>query len=155
MVTQGDLDTNEKNSYSEYVDFTNNMDKESASYYYCVAMAQNVLGGEYSFRSVGNIHIPDTDAPTLQVGGSVTGSSGSGNYFRYHGTLTLTFDDNLYWLPTNGNIAEIMPVFNRASDGTTGYSLLHIWAATGRSFLPKRMEPNPRRIFQSTIRMSE
>ena len=51
----------------EQVDFTSAMqqDQENATYFYCLATAQNVLGSGYSFKAVENVHIPDTEPPAL------------------------------------------------------------------------------------------
>ena len=43
---------------------------------------------------------------------------------RYHGTLTLTFDDLLYWVNNDGDAETITPVHNAAADGKRYKSLI-------------------------------
>lgn len=119
---------------SQSVDFTNNMNDISVTRYYCLAAARNTLGSEYSFKAVSDVHVPDTTPPVLtNIGGAVTGSGGEDPFKRYYGTLTLTFDDLLYWINDQGDTDAMMPVFDRPSDGSTGYSLLaHLGGAASK-----------------------
>ncbi len=91
-------------------DFTRNMDPVSGTNYYCIATAQNVLGGECSFKAVSNVHIPDNTPPVLQDPG---GNGKKQNNGTYTGTLELTFDEILYWIPPSGDTKEICYVANR------------------------------------------
>ena len=116
MVTEKDQ--------SESVDFTNDMNEVSGTLYYCLAAARNVLGGEYSFKAVSDVHIPDTETPTLTVSSVNNGSSGKPPYVRYHGSLTLNFNEPLYWLPESGDPEGLKPVYNRSDDSKTGHALL-------------------------------
>ena len=93
-------------------DFTSNMDPVSGTNYYCIATAKNVLGGEYSFKAVSNVHIPDYTPPVLQDPGGNGKMSSSGTYF---GDLELTFDEILYWIPASGETKDICYVVNRNS----------------------------------------
>lgn len=91
-------------------DFTSNMDPVSGTNYYCIATAKNVLGGEYSFKAVSNVHIPDNTPPVLQDPGGNGKKQSNGTY---SGTLELTFDEILYWIPPSGDTKEICYVANR------------------------------------------
>lgn len=93
-------------------DFTSNMDPVSGTNYYCIATAQNVLGGECSFKAVSNVHIPDNTPPVLQDPG---GNGKKQNNGTYTGTLELTFDEILYWIPPSGDTKEICYVANRTA----------------------------------------
>ena len=93
-------------------DFTSAMNDESATYYYCVATAKNVLGGQYAFKAVENVHIPDETPPTLEEPGGIGRPTASG----YSGTLTLTFSETLYYLPDDGNTKNIAYVVNSNAD---------------------------------------
>ena len=70
-VTTGSLET--EMAQIEFVDFTNAMqsgEAANATYFYCLATAQNALGSGYSFKAVENVHIPDTEPPiSLQWAG--------------------------------------------------------------------------------------
>ena len=96
-------------------DFTSNMDPVSGTNYYCIATAKNVLGGEYSFKAVSNVHIPDYTPPVLQDPGGNGKMSSSGTYF---GDLELTFDEILYWIPASGETKDICYVVNRNSSAS-------------------------------------
>ena len=93
-------------------DFTSNMDPVSGTNYYCIATAKNVLGGEYSFKAVSNVHIPDNTPPVLQDPGGNGKMSSNKTYF---GDLELTFDEILYWIPASGETKDICYVVNRNS----------------------------------------
>lgn len=94
------------------MDFTSNMDPVSGTNYYCIATAKNVLGGEYSFKAVSNVHIPDNTPPVLQDPGGNGKMSSNKTYF---GDLELTFDEILYWIPASGETKDICYVVNRNS----------------------------------------
>ena len=92
-------------------DFTKDMDPQSATNYYCIAVAKNVLGGEYAFKAVGNVHIPDTTPPTL----TVPGADGikDVNTGTYSGTLTLVFSEVVYWVPEDRDTSKICAVVEK------------------------------------------
>lgn len=96
-------------------DFTSNMDPVSGTNYYCIATAKNVLGGEYSFKAVSNVHIPDNTPPVLQDPGGNGKMSSNKTYF---GDLELTFDEILYWIPASGETKDICYVVNRNSSAS-------------------------------------
>lgn len=86
-------------------DFTGDMDPQSATNYYCIAVAKNVLGGEYAFKAVANVHIPDSTPPSL----SIPGGNGVYDVNRgtFSGSLTLSFSEVLYWVPDDRDSSKI------------------------------------------------
>lgn len=97
-------------------DFTANMDPNSATNYYCIAVAKNVLGGEYSFKAVANVHIPDTTPPEMDEPGGVGYQESGKNTFA--GNLYLTFSEVVYWIPESGDTKEICEVWNNSNYNT-------------------------------------
>ena len=102
-MTTGSLET--EMAQIEFVDFTNAMqsgEAANATYFYCLATAQNALGSGYSFKAVENVHIPDTEPPYLiTVGGSATVMANQPGY--YQGTLTLIFNEPIYYMDRRDN----------------------------------------------------
>ena len=114
-VTTGSISTEKE--VRQLVDFTNAMQSESganATYFYCLATAQNALGSAYSFKAVENVHIPDTEPPYLRdVSHALTETpKGSG---KYSGTITLTFNEPIYYMErlgssSSGDPATLRPI---------------------------------------------
>ncbi|RHO53002.1 S-layer homology domain-containing protein [Ruminococcaceae bacterium AM07-15] len=96
-------------------DFTKDMDPQSATNYYCIAVAKNVLGGEYAFKAVSNVHIPDKTPPVLYAPGANGVKKSDGTF---SGTLTLNFSENLYWIPENGDTKQICAMLNKNKTAT-------------------------------------
>ena len=100
-ATNGTIDTT-KNEVKR-VDFKSAMQNNSgsnATYFYCLATAQNALGSAYSFKAVEDVHIKDLDPPYL-INISHTLSETSTD--KYTGTLTLTFNEPIYYMERLGN----------------------------------------------------
>ena len=117
-VDTGKLDT--KKDVSQSVDFTDAMRSElNATYFYCLATAQNALGSAYSFKAVDNVHIPDREPPYLIKVGTTVTSMQAGTPATYSGTVTLTFNESLYCmdeLPGSSGVGDedtLRPVINR------------------------------------------
>ncbi|MGO5114618.1 S-layer homology domain-containing protein [Candidatus Avoscillospira sp. LCP25S3_F1] len=91
-------------------DFTKDMDPINATNYYCIATAKNVLGGEYAFKAVANVHIPDTTPPTLFDPGAEGVKKSDGTY---SGTLTLSFSEVVYWIPEDRDTSKICAVVGK------------------------------------------
>ena len=91
-------------------DFTDNMNPESVTRYYCIAVARNILGGEYAFKAVANVHIPDLTPPELSEPGGQGTLDENGR--TYSGTLTLSFSEILYWIPESGETKELCAAVN-------------------------------------------
>lgn len=102
-----------KANVEEKHDFTANMDPKSGTSYYCIAVAKNVLGGEYSFKAVANVHIPDTTPPTLDTPGGIGIQETDKQTFK--GELYLTFSENVYWIPESGDTKQICEVWNNSN----------------------------------------
>lgn len=123
-VTTGSLETETR--VAQLVDFTSAMqsgEAANATYFYCLATAQNALGSAYSFKAVENVHIPDTEPPYLiTVGGAATEMVDAPGYYR--GTLTLIFNEPLYYMDRRdnssaGDPATLRPIVSVPS-GQTG-----------------------------------
>lgn len=95
------------------VDFTDSMKNESVTNYYCLAVAQNVLGGGYAYKGVSNVHIKDTEPPAL-ISYTTSVYPGGSSEVGYSGQLTLTFDDFLYFLQKDA--MKAIPVYNTTDD---------------------------------------
>ena len=103
-------------------DFTDAMNKDNASNYYCLAVAQNVLGGAYTFKAVYPVFMRKSEPPEVVVDSvcdNPTTQTG-----KYYGTVTFTFDEVLYYLPTSGVTSDMKPVYNTQDDGPDHVSFL-------------------------------
>ena len=96
-------------------DFTSAMNKDNASNYYCLAVAQNVLGGAYTFKAVYPVFMRKSTPPGLVVNSVCENPTAPGG--KYYGTVTFTFDEVLYYLPTSGVTSDMKPVYNTKTDG--------------------------------------
>ena len=125
-VASGALTT--KKGQSQLVDFTNAMKSEqNGTYFYCLATAQNALESAYSFKAVDNVHIPDREPPylinvthTLDMAGSDPDKN------RYSGTLTLQFNEPLYYMDfisggTGGDKDTLRPVYQMNTGNKKSY----------------------------------
>lgn len=95
---------------SQQKDFTSAMQSEdNATSFYCLATATNVLGSAYGFKAVDNVHIPDNEAPYLvDVSWTFNTQASSPLWNQYTGTLTLRFNEPLYYMDyaANGTTAD-------------------------------------------------
>ena len=96
-------------------DFTKDMDPQSATNYYCIAAAKNVLGGEYAFKAVSNVHIPDKTPPVLYTP-TANGIKQPDETFK--GSLTLDFSENLYWIGEDRDAQKLCVVLNKNKNGS-------------------------------------
>ena len=96
-------------------DFTKDMDPQSATNYYCIAAAKNVLGGEYAFKAVSNVHIPDKTPPVLYTP-TANGIKQPDETFK--GSLTLDFSENLYWIGEDRDAQKLCVVLNKNENGS-------------------------------------
>ena len=109
--TPGVADSTTTTANQEYKhDFSNDMDPKSATNYYCIAVAKNVLGGDYAYKAVGNVHIPDTTPPTMTIPGADGERQTDGTY---KGTLTLVFSEVVYWIPEDRDTSKICAVVEK------------------------------------------
>lgn len=124
-VSTGKLETEKE--IMQQVDFTQAMQStqaNNATYFYCLATAQNALGSAYSFKAVDNVHIPDTEPPYLiSIGTTVTNVNEAKK--TYSGTLNITFNESMYCmdeLPGSSGFGDpdtLRPLINRGY-GTNG-----------------------------------
>ncbi len=105
---------NNLTSKAQSKDFSSAMNKESASNYYCLAVAKNVLGGEYTFKGVYPVFMPKTTPPKLKI--ESPRPTHNDKKDTYSGTITFFFDEILYYLPTNGETSDLKPVYNVDQD---------------------------------------
>ena len=98
-------------------DFTNAMDPESATAYVCLATAQNALGGQWTFKAVDGVRIPDEDAPVLlKVTTTVTKVNDAADPVRVSGTVTLQFSETIYHINDSGNPDTLRAIIQRDVD---------------------------------------
>lgn len=139
-VATGKLETSK--NVSQSVDFTSAMQSnQNATYFYCLATAQNALGSEYSFKAVDNVHIPDREPPYLVlVSRTLNISNSEPDKNLYSGTLTLQFNEPIYYMDykensTNGDQSTLRPIYQipygneKNTDDTQGY--ISVIAAAG------------------------
>ena len=108
----------------ELVDFEDAMDPNSITPYICIATAQNRLGGEWAFKAINGVRIPDNQAPYLESVNSF-GEEGQFDGF-YSGTLTLTFNEPLYYTDgeeKNNSLVNVWGVVCTNDQPTTGKTL--------------------------------
>lgn len=115
-VATGKLETDK--DVSQTVDFTNAMQSEdNATYFYCLATAQNALGSGYSFKAVDNVHIPDREPPYLVfVSRTIDTQKSKPAENKYTGTLTLQFNEPIYYMDylsgsTSGDQKTLRPIY--------------------------------------------
>ena len=156
-VTTGSISTEKE--VRQLVDFTNAMQSESganATYFYCLATAQNALGSAYSFKAVENVHIPDTEPPYLINIGSTLKETTTG---LYSGTVTLTFNEPIYYMERLGNSssgdpATLRPIVNHpyindkpADSKNPCISILGASSQFGGDFSVERYDTQPSLTF--------
>ena len=161
-ATNGTIDTT-KNEVKR-VDFKSAMQNNSgsnATYFYCLATAQNALGSAYSFKAVEDVHIPDLDPPYL-INISHTLSETSTD--KYTGTLTLTFNEPIYYMERLGNSSAgdpktLRPVGNcpwgnvlpseSSKDNPAYISIFNAASMVGGKFSPLSYSKSPTLSLQS------
>ena len=110
-----------KLNVSQQKDFSAAMQSEdNATSFYCLATAQNVLGSGYGFKAVDNVHIPDNEPPYLvDVSWTFDKGASKPNQNKYTGTLTLRFNEPIYYMDyaSNGTTADkstLRPIYQIA-----------------------------------------
>lgn len=149
-LATGSLDT--KENISQAVDFTDAMQREDVvnnTYFYCLATAQHALGSDFSFKAIDNVHIPDEDPPYL-VSVNTTFSSKNPEQDKFSGTLTLTFDNPIYFSekPNPSNISELKTIIERGyANGDTTIPILAV-AGNPSGFTSERYGTSASRTFE-------
>ena len=158
-VATGKLETNK--DVSQSVDFTSAMQSEqNATYFYCLATAQNALGSAYSFKAVDNVHIPDNEPPYLSiVSWTLDKTACKPGENKYTGTLTLQFNEPIYYMDylaggTNGDQETLRPVYQipygnekNTTGINTGYISVIDAAGKPTGFTVKNWLQSPTRNF--------
>ncbi len=121
----------------QFKDFTTAMNEDTASNYHCLAVAQNVLGGEYTFKGVYPIFAPKKTPPQLTVTSTFTPLSGQPG--KYEGTVTFRFDETLYLLPPNGDTSGLKPVYNLPYADKDAAFVSFLQNLSGSSVLTKQL----------------
>ena len=163
-VATGKLETDK--DISQSVDFTSAMQSEkNATYFYCLATAQNALGSAYSFKAVDNVHIPDREPPyltsftrTLDLKNSKPAEN------KYSGTLTLQFNEPIYFMDglpsgTGGDQDTLRPIYqipygnkpNTPGTINTGYISIIDAAGKPTGFSVSNWLQSPSRFFYITF----
>ena len=152
-LTIGSLDT--KANVSQSVDFTDAMQREDVvnnTYFYCLATAQHALGSDFSFKAVDNVHIPDKEPPYLiSVSTTLTDKRPVQN--KFSGTLTLTFDNPIYFSekPNPTDMSELKAVIERSYPlGDSTISILTV-AGNPAGFTSDRTGTTASRTFAITF----
>ena len=149
-LATGSLNT--KENISQAVDFTDAMQREDVvnnTYFYCLATAQHALGSDFSFKAIDNVHIPDEDPPYL-VSVNTTFTSKNPEQDKFSGTLTLTFDNPIYFSekPNPTNISELKTIIERGyANGDTTIPILAV-AGNPSGFTSERYGTSASRTFE-------
>ena len=164
-ATNGTINTT-KNEVKR-VDFKSAMQNNSgsnATYFYCLATAQNALGSAYSFKAVEDVHIKDLDPPYLINISNTLIETGT-NTDKYSGTLILTFNEPIYYMKrlensSSGDPKTLRPVVSHPygdvlpTDKNPGYiSIMKAASMTGGKFESTRYDTDPTLSF--TIQCTE
>ncbi len=151
-VATGKLETVKDASKS--VDFTSAMQSEdNATYFYCLAVAQNTLGSAYSFKAVDNVHIPDREPPYLvYVSRTLDLKASKPSENLYSGTLTLQFNEPIYYMDylpnsTNGDQDTLRPVYQVPRGNTDSYISVIAAAGSPAGFSVSNRLQSPTRTF--------
>ncbi|MCI8477805.1 MAG: S-layer homology domain-containing protein [Oscillospiraceae bacterium] len=97
--------------------------------YYFIAAARNAQGTEYSFKAVGNVHIPDKEPPVFQTVSTdaISAYDHSGNRvdyidwqnnplsYTYNTEITLYFNERIYLLIDQGNNNKQLVEINKSN----------------------------------------
>ena len=109
-------------------DLSSMMNPNSGTYYICLATAQNRLGGEWTFKAVDGVRIPDEDPPVLT--GVITTidriGTGSGGVVRVSGTVMLQFSENIYHINEDGDPSSLRPIVQLGADEPTRVGFLNL-----------------------------
>lgn len=116
-----------KQNISSVVNFESHL--EPNMQYYCVAVAHNVQGTADGFSAIKNIELADKTAPYyVSVNTYILHSSGNGGL--YTGSVTITFSEAVYYLPSNLGDRTAVPVLfntNNIGDDKTDGADKHVY----------------------------
>lgn len=113
-------------------DLSSMMNPDSGTYYICLATAQNRLGGEWTFKAVDGVRIPDEDPPVLtRVVTNVERIGEENGVPRVAGTVMLQFSENIYHIDENGNPSSLRPIVQMAIDNANRVGFLNLVTQSG------------------------
>ncbi len=133
------------------VDETKRMTPLTSHYFLAVAHHQaSQAGTGDAFKAVDNVTLPDQISPELTSSSTVISTSAA----PYSGSVTITFDKNLYWSP--GTVSEVAkPVYstgNTATDDKAWVGILQHLGGSARNKLTVSSTVNsPGRSFTITF----
>ena len=143
-MTQGEPETQ---------DFEAVMNPESATAYICLATAQNRLGGDWTFKAVDGVRIPDEEPPVLSTVTTTSQTGATG----ISGTVILSFSETLYYINDEGEPDSLRPIVEARgnTDGWVGLLDLsgNVEDVDGDAYLtPTTNTPRPTRTFTFTFK---
>ena len=99
IVASGSLTLNaSNNNTSKPIDFSKFM--LLGNQYWIVAVGQSPLGSGYAFSANFPLYVTDTQPPRVSnIATAITEQAGSDKYPAYSGTVSISFDKDLYYLP--------------------------------------------------------
>lgn len=113
-------------------DLSSMMNPNSGTYYICLATAQNRLGGEWTFKAVDGVRIPDEDPPVLTNAITTVGWSDSGGgVTRVSGTIMLQFSENIYHINENGDPSSLRTIVQSSIDNDNRVGFLNLVGSNG------------------------
>ena len=105
-------------------DLSSMMNPDSGTYYICLATAQNRLGGEWTFKAVDGVRIPDEDPPVLT---KVTTTFRPGATDEsVSGVVTLQFSEDIYHLASYGDPDTLRAIVQSNSPTSVQVSFLSL-----------------------------
>ena len=113
-------------------DLSSMMNPDSGTYYICLATAQNRLGGEWTFKAVDGVRIPDEDPPVLTNAiTTVEWSAPAGNVTNVSGTIMLQFSENIYHINEDGDPSSLRPILQIGADEPSRVGFLNLVTSNG------------------------
>lgn len=121
IVASGSLTLNANNSYtSNAIDFSKAM--QLGNQYWIVAVGQSPLGSGYAFSANFPLYVTDTQPPRVSnIATAITATLGSPTRPAYSGTVSISFDKDLYYLQDPKTCLQVVdkPIANLATQ--TGF----------------------------------
>lgn len=107
-----------RENYTPRINVDERSEMTMGTSYVFLAVAHHESGTIDSFKAIDNVSLPDTEPPApINITTYLTKDPENG---EYTGNVTITFDKNLYWMPSaSGSADSAKPVYNaeKATDG--------------------------------------